>query len=174
MSSKSETLREEATFSLADLYGEDISPEVANADMSAFERSMDDMLPALLASDADKFAISTETLRKRRAETLLLLEQIQMCRATLGSLPDDTALLGFKKPDWKIVPLPGVLDDTSLAWDNLHQQGYPVTMPLPEKVMAMLKAKGVGITDDAEKKYSDTLRKRRRHKTSSGASIKDK
>lgn len=41
-------------FSLADLYGEDISPDAADADMAAFERSMDDMLPVLLSASAEK------------------------------------------------------------------------------------------------------------------------
>ncbi|ACX88738.1 hypothetical protein F6Q07_04105 [Pectobacterium parmentieri] len=67
MPSKFETLQEETTFSLADLYGDDISPDAAKADMLAFERSMDDMLPALLSSATEKTASTVDTLRKKFA-----------------------------------------------------------------------------------------------------------
>ncbi|QSD21471.1 hypothetical protein H5A38_14165 [Pectobacterium brasiliense] len=65
MSSKSEAIRERNAFSLADLYGEDTSPDAADADMVAFERSMDDMLPALLSVNAEKTGLSTDLLRKK-------------------------------------------------------------------------------------------------------------
>ncbi|WP_434998473.1 hypothetical protein ACRQTN_07095 [Pectobacterium brasiliense] len=64
MSSKSEAMRERNAFSLADLYGEDIFPDAADADMVAFERSMDDMLPALLSANAEKTGLS-DLLRKK-------------------------------------------------------------------------------------------------------------
>ncbi|MFJ5453696.1 hypothetical protein ACIPT4_11665 [Pectobacterium jejuense] len=67
MSSKSEAIRERNAFSLADLYGEDISPDAADADMAAFERSMDDMLPALLSANAEKTDLTTDPLRKKLA-----------------------------------------------------------------------------------------------------------
>ena len=63
MSSKSETIRERNAFSLADLYGEDISPDAADADMVAFERSMDDLLLALLSAHADKWGPAPDLLR---------------------------------------------------------------------------------------------------------------
>ncbi|APS29418.1 hypothetical protein [Pectobacterium brasiliense] len=78
MSSKSEAIRERNAFSLADLYGEDISPDAADADMVAFERSMDDMLPALLSVNAEKTGLSTDLLRKNLS--LPLKVQLKLMR----------------------------------------------------------------------------------------------
>ncbi|RRO08386.1 hypothetical protein [Pectobacterium aquaticum] len=81
MSSKSEAIRERNAFSLADLYGEDISPDAADADMVAFERSMDDMLPALLSANAEKTGLATDLLRKKlvvaaKTDEIALVEHI--------------------------------------------------------------------------------------------------
>ncbi|BES84211.1 hypothetical protein PEC302107_37490 [Pectobacterium araliae] len=76
MSSKSEAIRERNAFSLAELYGEDISPDAANADLLAFERSMDDMLPVLLASDVEKTGLSVEPLRKKFAVAAAKTDEI--------------------------------------------------------------------------------------------------
>ncbi|KHT17888.1 hypothetical protein [Pectobacterium brasiliense] len=81
MSSKSEAIRERNVFSLADLYGEDISPDAADADMVAFERSMNDMLPALLSANAKKTSLSIDPLRKKlvvaaKTDEIALVEHI--------------------------------------------------------------------------------------------------
>ncbi|MEI7207721.1 hypothetical protein WCT90_04295 [Pectobacterium carotovorum] len=81
MSSKSEVIRERNAFSLAELYGEDISPDASDADMVAFERSMNDMLPALLSANAEKTGLPTVPLSKKlvaaaKTDEIALVEHI--------------------------------------------------------------------------------------------------
>ncbi|KHS67302.1 hypothetical protein H5A33_14370 [Pectobacterium brasiliense] len=163
MPSKFETLQEETTFSLADLYGDDISPDAAKADMLAFERSMDDMLPVLSASSQEKNSTSTDALRKGFAEALLALEKAQTRLAVIEPMTDCGIDINLRtmRQFARFGDISSALQQASVvsskSWDN-----------------SVWIEMWSSLTEVTEKKENDTVPKHWRHKTSSLTSIKSK